>query len=231
MFFAEDPHHSIQNEASSLFELRKGNILKTIQVDVDPKYEDEFLHWYNEEHESLLWKVSGVLGMWKAKRLGGEGQKYFYLYAHLNIDVQKAEVYKQANLTEWAKKIYPFLKNFDTRNYEVIVPGSVRTGLEKGNIIRTVEVDVIPEYEHEFKDWYKTEHIPLLSNILGVFAIWQAIHLGERGRKYLTVHFHKSRAVQEGEDYKKTSQTERLEKLRPYLKNLVANNYEVMVSE
>ena len=66
----EDPNRSIQNGTSPLLELRKGNILKTIRVDVDPNYEEEFLRWYNQEHESLLWEVPGVLFMWKAKRLG-----------------------------------------------------------------------------------------------------------------------------------------------------------------
>ena len=229
MTFSKDQRGNIQHEIPPLFELRSGYILKTIRVDVDPKYEDEHLHWYHEEHEPLLWKIPGVLAMWKAKRLGEEGQKYFYLYAHQNIDVQKMEIYKQASLTEWAKKIYPFLKNFDTRNYEVIVPGPVRTDFEKGNIIRTVEVDVASEYQQEFRDWLKTEHIPLLSNILGVFTIWQAVNLGKRGQKYMTVHFHESKTVQEGEEYKRAAQTKWIEKLRPYLENLVANNYEIII--
>ena len=202
MTLSKDQSGNIQHPVSPFFELRIGYILKTIRVDVDPKYEDEFLLWYNEEHEPLLWKIPGVLGMWKAKRLGEGEQRYFYLYAHQNLDVQKGEIYKQASLTDWAKKIYPFLKNFDTRNYEVIVPGPARTGLKKGNIIRTVEVNVTSEYEQEFKDWFKKEHIPLLSNILGVFTTWQAINLGERGPKYLTVHFHENTVIQEGQDYK-----------------------------
>jgi len=230
MALTEDPHRYIQNETSPLLELRKGNILKTIWVDVDPKYEDEFLHWYNEEHESLLWKVPGVLGMWKAKRLGEEGQKYFYLYTHQNMDVQKTELYRQASLTEWAKKIYPFLKNFDSGNYEIVMVKGVPKNIKKNNIIRTVEVDISPEYEREFSDWLNSEHIPILSKVSGVLTIWQAVNLG-KGAKYLTAHFHESKAVQERDDYKKASQTEWLEKLRPYLKNLVANNYEIMVSE
>jgi len=230
MALTEDPHRYIQNETSPLLELRKGNILKTIRVDVDPKYEDEFLHWYNEEHESLLWKVPGVLGMWKAKRLGEEGQKYFYLYTHQNMDVQKTELYRQASLTEWAKKIYPFLKNFNSGNYEIMMAKEVPKNIKKTNIIRTVEVDISSEYEREFSDWLKSEHIPNLSRVSGVLTIWQAVNLG-KGAKYLTVHFHESKTVQERDDYKKASQTEWLEKLRPYLKNLVANNYAVIVSE
>jgi hypothetical protein len=66
--------------------------------------------------------------------------------------------------------------------------------------------------------------------VSGVLTIWQAVNLG-KGAKYLTVHFYESKTVQERDDYKKESQTEWLEKLRPYLKNLVANNYAVIVSE
>lgn len=230
MVRAEEPHRYIQNETSPLLELRKGNILKTIRVDVDPKYEDEFLRWYNQEHESLLWKVPGVLFMWKAKRLGERGQKYFYLYTHQNMDVQKTELYRQASLTEWAKKIYPFLRHFESRNYEIVKAKGVLNNIKNSNIIQIVEVDISPEYEREFSDWLNSEHIPILSKVPGVLTVWQTVNLG-KGPKYLTVLFQESQAVQEKDDYKKASHAKWMEKFRPYLKNLEANNYEVMMSE
>jgi len=230
MTISEDSHRHIQNESFPPFELRKGNILKTIRVDVDPKYEDEFLHWYNKEHEPFLWKVPGVLGMWKAIRLGEDGQKYFYLYAHQNMDVQKTELYRSASLTEWARKIYPFLKSFDSWNYEIVMADKAPKNIKKNSIIQTVEIDISSEYEKEFNDWLLREHIPILSKVSGVLTIWQAVNLG-KGPKYLTVHFHESKAVLERDDYKKASHTKWLEKFRPYLKNLATNNYEVMMSE
>ena len=211
-------------------EVERGNIIRIVRVDVDPQNEGEFNRWYNEEHEPLLRKVPGVIATYKGKNLGEKGQKYFFFYVHKNMEVQKSDLYREASATKWAKEVRPFLKNFDGRNYEVIVPGPLPLNLEKGNIIRTVEVNVAPEKEQDFNDWYNKEHIPTLSKVHGVMNIWRAVNLGEKGQKYLTVYFQENMSVQQREDYKKASQTDWLKKLLPFLKDLVGTNCEVYMN-
>lgn len=208
-------------------EIERGNIIRIVRVDVDPQNETEFNRWYNEEHEPLLQKVPGVIATFKGKNLGEKGQKYFFLYIHKNIEVQKSEVYRQASTTKWAKEVRPFLKNFEGGNYEVILPGGLPWSVDKGNIIRTVEVNVALEQEQDFNDWYNKEHIPTLMKVPGVMNIWRAVNLGEKGQKYLTVYFQENMAVQQREDYKKASQTDWIKRLRPFLKDLTGTNYEV----
>jgi hypothetical protein len=210
-------------------EVERGNIIRIVRVDIDPQNEGEFNRWYNEEHEPLLQKVPGVIATFKGKNLGEKGQKYFFLYVHKNLDVQKSDIYREASATKLAKEVRPFLKNFDGRNYEVIVPGTLSLNIKKGNIIRTVEVNVASEQEPDFNDWYNKEHIPTLLKVPGVMAIWRAVNLGEKGQKYLTVYFQESMSVQQREDYKKASQTDWLKKLLPFLKDLVGTNYEVYI--
>jgi antibiotic biosynthesis monooxygenase (ABM) superfamily enzyme len=209
-------------------EIERGNIIRIVSVDVDPQNEAEFNRWYNEEHEPLLQKVPGVIATFKGKNLGEKGQKYFFLYVHKNIEVQKSEVYREASTTKWAKEVRPFLKNFEGRNYEVILPGRLPGSVDKGNIIRTVEVSVALEQEQDFNDWYNKEHIPTLMKVPGVISVWRAINLGEKGPKYLTVYFQENMAVQERDDYKKASQTDWIKRLRPFLKGLTGANYEVI---
>jgi len=215
--------------ASYSAEVERGNIIRIVRVDVDPQNDGEFNRWYNEEHEPLLQKVPGVIATLKGKNLGEKGQKYFFLYVHKNLDVQKSDIYRGASATKWAKEVRPFLKNFDGRNYEVIVPGPLALNLKKGNIIRTVEVNVATEQEQDFNDWYNKEHIPTLAKIPGVMVIWRAVNLGEKGQKYLTVYFQENMGVQQREDYKKASQTEWLKRLLPFLKDLAGTNYELYI--
>ncbi len=208
-------------------QLMQGNIIRIILVDADPQKEADFNRWYNTEHEPLLRKVPGVLWTYRGINLGEKGQKYFYLYVHENMDIQKSEQYRAASQTDWAKEIRPFLKNFEALNAVVIVPGPIPTEFKEGNIIRTVQVNVSPDYEEDFNNWYDKEHIPTLKEVPGVMVIWRAINLGEKGQKYLTVYFQDNIEVQKREDYKKASQTAWLKSLLPHLKDLSGNNYEI----
>jgi hypothetical protein len=207
--------------------LKEGNIIRIIRVDVEPQMEEEFNRWYNSEHERLLLKVPGVIWTYRGINLGEKGQKYFYLYVHESMDVQKSDQYKAASRTEWAKEIRPFLKNFEGLNYEVIFPGPVPTHFGKSNIIRTVQLNAAPEKDKNFNSWYDTEHIPLLQKVPGVMVVWRGKNLGEKGQKYLTVYFQENIEVQKREDYKKASQTDWLKSLLPFLKDLSGNNYEI----
>lgn len=207
--------------------LKEGNILRIVRVDVDPKMEGEFNRWYNSEHEKLLLKVPGVIWTYRGINLGDKGQKYFYLYLHENMDVQKSAQYKAASQTDWAKEVRPFLRNFEGLNYEVIVPGPVLTHFKKGSIIRTVQVNVESAYDADFNKWYNEEHIPMLKNVPGVMAVWRGKNLGDKGQQYLTVYFHENIQVQARDDYKKASQTELIKSLMPHLKDLSGMNYEI----
>ncbi|MCK4783580.1 MAG: hypothetical protein KAV87_07515 [Desulfobacteraceae bacterium] len=210
-----------------LLQLKKGNIIRIIRVNVDPQKEDDFNRWYSAEHEHMLLKVPGVIWAYKGVNLGERGQKYFYLYVHENMDVQKSDQYKAASQTDWAKEIRPFLRDFEAMNYKVIVPGPIPTHYRKSNIIRTVQVNVDRDHEEDFNNWYNTEHIPLLKEVSGVSVIWRTTNLGEKGQKYLTVYFQENMDVQQREDYKKASQTAWLKSLFPYLKDFSGNNFEI----
>lgn len=208
-------------------EVALGNLIRIVKVDVEPQNEAQFNRWYNEGYEPLLRKVPGVIATFRGKNLSEKGQKNFFLYVHKNLDVQKSDLYREANATKWAKEVEPFLKNVDGRNYEVILPGPLPSDLNKGNIIRTVEMNVAPEGEQDFNDWYNKEHVPTLSKVPGVMNIWRAVNLGEKGHKYLTIYFQENISVQQREDYKKASQTDWRKRLQPFIKEVVGTNYEV----
>jgi len=207
-------------------EVERGHLIRIVKMDVEPQNEAEFNRWYDEEYQPLLRKVPGVIATFRGKNLSEKGQRYLFLYVHKNWDVQKSDLYRGASATKWAKEVEPFLKNVDGRNYEVILPGPLPSNLKRGNIIRTVEMNVAPEGEQDFNDWYNKEHVPILSKVPGVMNIWRAVNLGEKGHKYLTIYFQENMSVQQREDYKKASQTDWRKRLQPFIKDIVGTNYE-----
>lgn len=208
-------------------QMKPGNIIRIVRVDVDPKMEAEFNNWYNTEHEHLLLRVPGVLWTYKGVNLGEKGPKYFYMYVHEDMNVQKSDQYRKCSQTDWSKAIRPFLTNFQAMNFEVIAPDQIPTQLKQGNIIRTIQLNVSPEKEEEFNTWYDTEHVPLLKKVPGVISVWRAVNLGEKGQKYLTVYFQDDLDVQQKADYKNASQTKWSKALFPYLKDFTGTNYSV----
>ncbi len=90
-----------------------------VQTDVVPEMEEEFNHWYDEEHIPHLLKVPGVI-MARRGRNTGNGQHYIAIYEHENLNVQHTEAYHAAVETEWAKRLRPYLRNFQRTIYKVI---------------------------------------------------------------------------------------------------------------
>jgi len=213
-------------EIDTGLKLESGNILWLVYVDVVTEKEADFNRWYDTEHEPLLREVEGVIWSYKGISLSGEGQKYLSLYVHKNVDVRSSSEYKTVSQTEWSKEIRPFIKNFEARNYKAVLTGPIPTNLKKGNIIRTVKVNVRPDREDMFNDWFDKEYIPLIKKVTGVIAVWQAVNLTEIGQKYLTVYFLDNIGVQERIDLEVTPQKGRTESIIPYLSDIVEKNYE-----
>ena len=94
-------------------------ILLIIKTDIALEMEEEFNHWYDEEHIPRLLKVPGVL-MAKRGLSAGNGQKYIAIYEHENSEVQQTSAYKNAIETEWTQKIRPYLRNFQKNVYTVL---------------------------------------------------------------------------------------------------------------
>ena len=211
------------------FRLEKGNLIRIIQLDVDPANEKDFFHWYLAEHEHLLLKVPGVIWTYKGINVGQAGPKYFFMYLHKSSEVQMTEQYKAASQTEWAKKVRPVIMNFQAYNYEVIHEDTIHTYTKPNNIIRTVKADILPEKEKSFNEWYNNEHIPLLKEVPGVISIWRGINKNEKGQKYINIYFQEDISIQQREEYKMASQTEWIKSLMPFIKDLQGTNYSIPI--
>lgn len=98
--------------------LKKGNIIRTVQFNVRPDREDMFNRWFDKEYIPLIKKVTGVIAVWQAVNLTEIGQKYLTVYFLDNIGVQERidlEVTPQKGRTE---SIIPYLSDIVEKNYE-----------------------------------------------------------------------------------------------------------------
>ena len=97
--------------------------------------------------------------------------------------------------------------------------------LEDGNILRLIFTDVDPEKDEEFRQWYDTEHEPLLNSVEGVLQNYKGVNLTGRKQKYFFLYVHKTANIQNSEEYRAVSQTEWSRKVRPFVKNFEAESY------
>ena len=94
-------------------------------------------------------------------------------------------------------------------------------------IILIVRTDIDPEMEGEFNRWYNEEHIPLLLKVPGVLSATRGVNTGN-GQKYVAVYVHENAEVQKSMAYKKVVETEWTLRVRPYLRNFMRDNYEIL---
>jgi len=165
--------------------------LLAVWMDVPPQNEEEFNDWYNTDHvpERLV-----IPGFQSARRyvvqegspleergadpslLAKEGRpKYLALYALDSVDVLQTEVYKMAlaNPTPWTQRVRRY--HTTVRNvYRQIFPdaGAPDDGqaADPPEFLLAVQMDVDPEQEAEFNDWYNQEHCPMLLSVPGMLG-------------------------------------------------------------
>lgn len=88
-----------------------------------------------------------------------------------------------------------------------------------------VMVNVDPEVEEEFNEWYNTEHIPALMKVQG--AISGERYVSEDGPlKYMAIYEVENPNVVESAAWKKAGDTEWTRKMRPHLKDVTRIVYE-----
>ncbi len=95
------------------------------------------------------------------------------------------------------------------------------------HILLIVRTDVMPEMEEEFNRWYNEEHIPRLLKVPGVLWAKRGTSTGD-GQKYIAVYGHASGNVQKTEAYQEAVETDWTHKVRPYLRNVTREIYELL---
>ena len=162
---------------------KKGTALLMVWADVPGDKEAEFNRWYNEEHVAERLAVPGFLSAARYEAVKG-GPKHLACYELETAAVLESPAYKkvQTNPTEWTRRCSPdvigttFIRNV----YTMIHPKAVTPAIAGAGMAPALQIgrmDVPPEVDAEFNDWYNTIYVPNYEKVPGVI----------RGRRYRAV--------------------------------------------
>ena len=89
-----------------------------------------------------------------------------------------------------------------------------------------VQMDIAPEIEREFNDWYDQEHVPLLMKVPGWKASRRFRLIRGSAPKYMTIYELEGPTVFDRSEHQITHTTEWYQRLRPRFENFSALLYE-----
>jgi len=91
---------------------------------------------------------------------------------------------------------------------------------EKKKVWLIVQMDVDPEYEDEFNEWYDTEHIPMFLKVPGVISAKRALTMDKYGNpKYITIYEYEDETVAKSIKYQEVLETPWAKKMMGKFKN------------
>ena len=134
--------------------------------------EDEFHDWYDTEHvpERL-----GVPGFLNAERWLGIGnpKHSVALYDLDDVGVLHSPPYLAvggANGSPWTMRVTGRTRMLIRLEGEQILPGDRLAPVGEAAALLLIAMNVAPEADAEFNDWYNKEHLPALGSVPGVLC-------------------------------------------------------------
>ena len=197
--------------------MAKGNLL--VAFDYTAAHEDEFNDWYDLEHVPERQRVPGF-GLCE-RWIGVANPKFSVASYDLDsLSVLGSDAYKAIafeNLSPWSKRMTGIAKRLMRHDGEQTLPGDAASPAGAGGLLVNA-MNVAPEHEAEFNDWYDNEHIPALSAVPGVLSARRFRDLSGTHR-YLALYHLTAPEVTMGGDWKSAAGTPWTDKLRPHFRD------------
>jgi hypothetical protein len=191
--------------------------------------EDEFHDWYDTEHLPERQRVPGFLTC--ERWIGVEDRKVsLATYDLASVAVLQGSEYRAiggANLSPWSKRITSQVERLMRFEGDQILPGDAVAPSGAGGIVINA-MNVAPEVEAEFNEWYDKEHIPALAAVPGVLAARRFRTTDGSNRKYVALYHLASPDVPEGAAWKTARQSDWTSRLQPHFRDhlrLVCRRY------
>jgi hypothetical protein len=190
--------------------------------------EDEFHDWYDTEHLPERQRVPGFLVC--QRWVGAHDRKVSVATYDLdNVAVLKSAPYLAIggeNLSPWSKRVTARVDRLMRFEGDQILPGDQLPPDNAGGLLLNA-MNIAPEFEAEFNEWYDKEHIPALSAVPGVLCTRR--FRGTHGnRKYVALYHLDAPEVQESAEWKKARTSEWTSRLQPHFRDhlrLVCRRY------
>ena len=180
---------------------KKGTGLMMVWVDVPPEREEEFNHWYNEEHLPELLAVPGVLNAARYEAVMS-GPKHLACYELESPSVVETTAFTSRTPTEWAQKIGPRVigSNLINNVYQMIHPTDLNPDISGSDMAQALQIgrmDISPENSDEWNKWYSGVYVPNYEKVPGC----------TRGRRWKAVKGQPSYAVVYEFEHEKVSES------------------------
>jgi hypothetical protein len=195
----------------------KGILL--VGFDFTNAHEDEFHDWYDLEHIPERERVPGfgACDRW----ISTTNPKYAVASYELDsLGVLQTAPYRAIggeNLSVWSKRMTAMCKRLIRFDGEQILPGDQAAPSGAGGLLVNA-MNVDPEHDAEFNEWYDHEHIPALSKVPGTLCARRFKDLTGTHR-YLALYHLESPEVTMSQAWKDGAGTPWSAKMRPHFRD------------
>ena len=181
--------------------------------------EDEFHDWYDTEHLPERVRVPGFLVC--QRWIGTQDRKISVATYDLDgVAVLTSPAYQAIggqNLSPWSKRVTAQVERLMRFEGDQILPGD-QLPPDKAEGLLLNAMNIAPELEAEFNEWYDKEHIPALSAVPGVLCARR--FRGTSGnRKYVALYHLATSEVQESAEWKQARQSDWTSRLQPHFRD------------
>jgi hypothetical protein len=177
--------------------------------------EDEFHDWYDTEHLPERQRVPGFLVC--QRWIGTQDRKVSVATYDLeSVAVLKGPAYQAIggqNLSPWSKRITGQVERLMRFEGDQILPGD-QLPPDKAEGLLLNAMNIAPELEAEFNEWYDKEHIPALAAVPGVLCA-RRFRSTSGNRKYVALYHLATPEVQESAEWKQARQSDWTSRLQP----------------
>jgi hypothetical protein len=200
----------------------EGKGLLAVWTDIPAALEEDFNRWYNEEHLAERASIPGFLNARRYRSLQGT-PTYIALYGTVDVRVLQSDAYLKVsnNPTPLTQRIRPHFRNFVRNEYELILTlGSIPDKASPYVLLVRLEID--PEHDAEFNDWYNTDHLPALASVPGVYGA-RRYRATVGSPTYLAVYELANADVPKSEAWRKAADSPWTLRMRRLYRDLAAN--------
>jgi hypothetical protein len=180
--------------------------------------EDEFHDWYDTEHLPERERVPGFLLC--RRWLGADDPRV----SVATYDLENAKVLQSSgylaiggdNLSPWSKRVTARVDRLMRFEGAQILPGDQLPPADAGGLLLNA-MNIAPELEAEFNEWYDKEHIPALAAVPGVLCARR--FRGTGNRKYVALYHLEGPGVVDSAEWKTARESDWTAKLKPHFRD------------
>ena len=180
--------------------------------------EDEFHDWYDTEHLPERERVPGFLLC--RRWLGADDPRV----SVATYDLENAKVLQSSgylaiggdNLSPWSKRVTARVERLMRFEGDQILPGDQLPPADAGGLLLNA-MNIAPEREAEFNEWYDKEHIPALAAVPGVLCARR--FRGTGNRKYVALYHLEGPGVVDSAEWKTARESDWTAKLKPHFRD------------